>query len=39
LKIIPLLVDSTAAVVAFGEDFKGATHHGIHRKVVVFTII
>ena len=29
-------IDSTAAVVAFGEDFKGATHHGIHRKVVVF---
>lgn len=31
-----ILVDSTAIVVAFGDDFIGATQHGIHRKVVVF---
>lgn len=31
-----ILVDSTSIIVAFGEDFKGATHQGIHRKVVIF---
>ncbi|MBQ0909908.1 OmpA family protein [Flavobacterium sp. F-328] len=31
-----ILIDSTAIVVAFGDDFIGATQHGIHRKVVVF---
>ncbi|MGZ9675312.1 OmpA family protein [Flavobacterium sp. GNP001] len=31
-----ILVDSATIIVAFGEDFKGATHHGIHRKVVIF---
>ncbi len=31
-----ILVDSTSIIVAFGEDFEGATHHGIHRKVIVF---
>ena len=29
-------INSTAVVLAFGENFKGASHQGIHRKVVVF---
>lgn len=31
-----ILIDSTAIVIAFGEDFEGASHHGIHRKVIIF---